>query len=103
MLDRLPRPWRHLLIGVLYVALQWAAAEGLPAVSPWLDAHPPLGPLAGVLAAQLLLVVLPLVRYRAQPGAAPDDAPRHAAEGQIDRLIREALDEQGRRGYPPNL
>lgn len=84
-LDRLPRIWRHLLIGLLYVTLSWAASDLLPAISPWLSAHPPLGPLAGALLAQLLLVVTPLVRY---------------SDSSQEQAVRTVVDEHR---YPPAL
>ena len=79
MLDRLPRPLRHLVILLLGAAVSWAGTDLVPAVGPWLAARPPLGPLAGALLAQLLLAVLPIVRYRLDALDAEGDAPRHAA------------------------
>jgi len=72
--DRWPRPLRHAAILLLGGLLDWAARDGLPSVGPWLAAHEPLGPLAGAVLAQLVLVLTPLVRY--SPDAAPPDAGR---------------------------
>lgn len=75
-LDRLPRPIRHLLIGLLVVLLTWLAEDGLPAIGPWLADHPPLGPLAGAALTQLLLYLTPLVRsYGATWGPSARTAP----------------------------
>lgn len=79
MLDRLPRPLRHLVILLLGAAVSWAGTDLVPTVGPWLDARPPLGPLVGALLAQLLLAALPIVRYRLDVLSVDDDAPRHSA------------------------
>jgi hypothetical protein len=58
----IPPVVRDLLVLLAGAALTWIGQSALPAAGPWLAEHPPLGPLAGALLAQLLLVLTPLTR-----------------------------------------
>lgn len=76
MLDKLPPLVQDALILLGGALLAWVGQDLMPILGPWLAARPPLGPLAGALLAQVLLVLLPLTRQygRGAPG-------RHEAPG----------------------
>lgn len=61
-LDRVPLPVRDLVVMAAVGLLTWLAQSGVPAASPWLEAHQPLGPLVAIALAQLVVWLLPVVR-----------------------------------------
>jgi hypothetical protein len=83
-LDRRSPQVQHLLVTLAVALLAWGAQDGLPTVSPWLDAHPPLGPLAAAAAAQLLLWLTPIVRSY---GAGKGDAQGRHEAGVIELRV----------------
>ncbi len=71
-LDRIPRPYRHLLIQLMACLLAWGASDLVPAL------HDQQGYAAvvGALIGQVLLVVTPLVRSYGASWDASSSTPR---------------------------